>query len=148
MRRGRNQRTGPTRPGLADPTRSDRRLGRATLHAAVPLQQNSRYFHDPVDRAIAQAGNTGLASASPGYSPIRNVVACQLVISIASCCMNVCKPECVPAPAGLASSVHSDDLRMFHIDADGIQVGARLAGEEGLLSGRPTGKRQAEGPPQ
>ena len=62
--------------------------------------------------------------------------------------MNVCKPECVPAPARLASSANSDDQRMFNIDADGIQVGARLAGEEGLLSGRPTRKRQAEGPPQ
>ena len=62
--------------------------------------------------------------------------------------MNACKPECVPAPARLASSAHSDHLRMFHIDADGIQVGARLADEEGLLSGRPTRKRQAEDPPQ
>ena len=136
------------RPGLADPARSDRPLGRATLHAVVPLQQNRRYFHDRVDRAIAQAGNTGLASASPGYSPIKNVVACQLVISIASCCMNARNPECMPAPARLTSSAHSDDLRISHIDADGIQVGARLADEEGLLSGRPTRKRQAEGPPQ
>ncbi len=35
--------------------------------------------------------NTGLASVSLKYSPTRKVVACQLVISMPSCCTNSCR---------------------------------------------------------
>ena len=37
---------------------------------------------------------TGLASVSVKYSPIRKVVACQLVISMPSCCTKCCKLLC------------------------------------------------------
>ena len=40
------------------------------------------------------------------------------------------------------SSAHSNELRLFHVDDDGIQIGDRLADHEGLLGGRPT--RRAE----
>jgi circadian clock protein KaiC len=33
-------------------------------------------------------------------------------------------------------SAHSNELRQYHIDDSGIQVGARLGGQAGLLSGR------------
>ncbi len=39
----------------------------------------------------------------------------------------------------LRASAHSDELREFTIDADGINIGAMLPGQEGLLGGRPTG---------
>jgi circadian clock protein KaiC len=35
------------------------------------------------------------------------------------------------------ASAHSNELRLFHIDDDGIHIGRMLAGQEGLLSGRP-----------
>ncbi|MHC8366067.1 ATPase domain-containing protein [Pseudomonas sp. ZT5P21] len=35
------------------------------------------------------------------------------------------------------SSAHSDELRLYHIDDNGLQVGAMLHGQEGLLGGRP-----------
>ncbi|MBA3771849.1 MAG: AAA family ATPase [Ramlibacter sp.] len=37
-------------------------------------------------------------------------------------------------------SDHSDDLRAYTIEADGIHIGENLPGEEGLLGGRPTRK--------
>lgn len=36
------------------------------------------------------------------------------------------------------ASQHSNELRLFEIDADGIKLGAMLTGQEGLLGGRPT----------
>jgi circadian clock protein KaiC len=41
------------------------------------------------------------------------------------------------------ASAHSDELREFSIDADGIHMGAMLAEQEGLLGGRPTRKHAA-----
>ena len=38
----------------------------------------------------------------------------------------------------LRGSAHSNELREFTIDAAGIRLGKRLAGQEGLLGGRPT----------
>ncbi len=38
------------------------------------------------------------------------------------------------------ASAHSDELREFHIDADGIHMGDTLADQDGLLGGRPTRK--------
>jgi circadian clock protein KaiC len=42
----------------------------------------------------------------------------------------------VLAVAKLRASAHSDELRIFHIDSDGIQIGGRLTDQEGLLGGR------------
>ncbi|MCV2356482.1 AAA family ATPase [Paucibacter sp. B2R-40] len=40
----------------------------------------------------------------------------------------------------LRASAHSDELREFHIDDHGLQIGATLADQEGLLGGRPRHK--------
>ena len=47
----------------------------------------------------------------------------------------------VMAVVKVRSSAHSDELREFTIDADGIHVGQTLDDQEGLLGGRPTRKR-------
>jgi circadian clock protein KaiC len=47
----------------------------------------------------------------------------------------------VIAVVKVRASPHSDELREFTIDNDGIRVGEMLADQEGLLSGRPTRKR-------
>lgn len=39
------------------------------------------------------------------------------------------------------ASAHSDEMRLFRIDDDGIHVGETLADREGLLGGRPTSKQ-------
>ena len=39
------------------------------------------------------------------------------------------------------ASAHSNQLREFHIDDDGIHIDGMLMGQEGLLGGRPTQKR-------
>jgi circadian clock protein KaiC len=44
----------------------------------------------------------------------------------------------VMAVVKVRSSAHSDELRAFTIDDDGIQIGDVLSHEEGLLGGRPT----------
>ena len=46
----------------------------------------------------------------------------------------------VMAVVKVRASKHSDELRLFTIDADGIHVGAMLPDQEGLLGGRPTRK--------
>ncbi|MHC8400602.1 ATPase domain-containing protein [Pseudomonas sp. MDT1-17] len=39
------------------------------------------------------------------------------------------------------ASAHSDELRLYHIDNNGLQVGEMLHGQEGLLGGRPKKSR-------
>jgi circadian clock protein KaiC len=39
------------------------------------------------------------------------------------------------------ASAHSDGLREYTIDGEGIRIGARLVDQEGLLGGRPTRKQ-------
>ncbi|MHC8381382.1 ATPase domain-containing protein [Pseudomonas sp. LB3P14] len=39
------------------------------------------------------------------------------------------------------ASAHSDELRLYHIDSNGLQVGEMLHGQEGLLGGRPKKSR-------
>ena len=48
----------------------------------------------------------------------------------------------VMAVVKVRASAHSDELREFTIDESGIRIGDMLAGQEGLLGGRPT-KRSA-----
>jgi len=52
----------------------------------------------------------------------------------------------VMAVVKVRSSTHSDELRLFHIDGDGIHIGEMLPDQEGLLGGRPTRKRIADLP--
>jgi circadian clock protein KaiC len=44
----------------------------------------------------------------------------------------------VMAVVKVRASAHSDELRLFSIDAQGIQMGRMLPDQEGLLGGRPT----------
>lgn len=44
----------------------------------------------------------------------------------------------VLAVVKVRASAHSNELRLFHIDEDGISLGEMLANHEGLLGGRPT----------
>lgn len=49
----------------------------------------------------------------------------------------------VMAVVKVRASAHSDELREFHIEDDGIHIGSRLVDQEGLLGGRPTRKTVA-----
>ena len=49
----------------------------------------------------------------------------------------------VMAVVKVRASAHSDQLREFSIDANGIHIGRMLANQEGLLGGRPTKKPAA-----
>jgi circadian clock protein KaiC len=49
----------------------------------------------------------------------------------------------VMAVVKVRASAHSNQLREFGIDTDGIHIGAMLSGQEGLLGGRPTRKLSA-----
>ncbi len=46
----------------------------------------------------------------------------------------------VIAVVKVRASAHSNELRLFSINEAGLQIGERLAGQEGLLGGRPTRK--------
>ena len=46
----------------------------------------------------------------------------------------------VMAVVKVRDSAHSDELRAYTIEAEGIRIGEMLTGEEGLLGGRPTRK--------
>jgi circadian clock protein KaiC len=47
----------------------------------------------------------------------------------------------VMAVVKVRASAHSDELRQYSIDDDGIQMGHPLPDQEGILGGRPTKKR-------
>jgi circadian clock protein KaiC len=51
----------------------------------------------------------------------------------------------VMAVVKVRASAHSDELRLFHIDDDGIRIGATLPQQEGMLGGRPTWRPAIEG---
>jgi len=50
----------------------------------------------------------------------------------------------VMAVVKVRASAHSDELRLFSIDGDGIHIGAMLPDQEGLLGGRPTRKSASD----
>lgn len=47
----------------------------------------------------------------------------------------------IMAVVKVRASAHSDELRLYRINDDGIQIGDMLSGQEGLLGGRPTRQR-------
>jgi circadian clock protein KaiC len=49
----------------------------------------------------------------------------------------------VMAVVKVRASAHSDQLRLYRIDDEGIRMGEMLPDQEGLLGGRPTHKRSA-----
>lgn len=51
----------------------------------------------------------------------------------------------VMAVVKVRASAHSDELREFHIEDDGIHIGEKLVDQEGLLGGRPT-RKALQGP--
>jgi circadian clock protein KaiC len=44
----------------------------------------------------------------------------------------------IMAVVKVRASAHSDELRQYHIDNNGLQIGEMLPDQEGLLGGRPT----------
>jgi circadian clock protein KaiC len=52
----------------------------------------------------------------------------------------------VMAVVKVRASAHSDELRLFSVDGDGIKMGERLTDQEGLLGGRPTRKSAPDRP--
>ena len=50
----------------------------------------------------------------------------------------------IMAVVKVRASDHSDELRLYRIDDDGIQIGDMLSNQEGLLGGSPTRQRGAE----
>ncbi len=52
----------------------------------------------------------------------------------------------VMAVVKLRDSDHSNELRLFHIDADGIKIGAMVTGREGLLGGQPSREQRKRAP--
>jgi circadian clock protein KaiC len=52
----------------------------------------------------------------------------------------------VLAVVKLRASEHSNELRQFHIDADGIKIGAMVAGRQGLLGGQPSRELKKSAP--
>ena len=55
--------------------------------------------------------------------------------------------ERVLAVVKVRASAHSNELRLSHIDGDGIRIGEMLGNYEGLLGGRPTRREASRGPP-
>ncbi|GAB3759337.1 ATPase domain-containing protein [Ramlibacter monticola] len=53
----------------------------------------------------------------------------------------------VMAVAKVRDSAHSNELRLFHIDDNGIRLGGMLHQHEGLLGGRPTLRKRDPGEP-
>jgi circadian clock protein KaiC len=49
----------------------------------------------------------------------------------------------VMAVVKIRGSAHSNELRLFDIDAGGIRLGRRMSGQEGILGGRPTRRLHA-----
>lgn len=54
----------------------------------------------------------------------------------------------VLAVVKVRASAHSDELRLFSINDDGIQIGEKLSEYEGLLGGRPSRRGRAGAPPR
>ncbi|BAO62353.1 ATPase domain-containing protein [Pseudomonas protegens] len=51
----------------------------------------------------------------------------------------------IMAVVKVRASAHSDELRLYRIDDDGLQIGEMLPDQEGLLGGRPTRKYLGKG---
>lgn len=52
--------------------------------------------------------------------------------------------ERVLAVVKLRASEHSNELRLFHIDGNGIKIGAMVSGREGLLGGQPSREQKKD----
>jgi circadian clock protein KaiC len=78
---------------------------------------------------------TDLRFSPYGTAFLTDAIIVQRYIELDSCLRRVL------AVVKVRASRHSNQLREFHIDQDGIHVGRPLPDQEGLLGGRPTRKR-------
>ncbi len=74
-----------------------------------------------------------------GTAFLTDSIIVQRYIEVDSCLKRVL------AVVKLRASAHSNELRLFQIDGDGIRIGEPLPDYEGLLGGRPTRRRELGG---
>ncbi|MEO5660350.1 MAG: ATPase domain-containing protein [Polaromonas sp.] len=75
-----------------------------------------------------------------GTAFLTDAIIVQRYIELGSCLRRVM------AVIKVRASKHSNELREYHIDANGIHIGDMLPGQEGLLGGRPTRRNPPDGP--
>jgi circadian clock protein KaiC len=81
---------------------------------------------------------TDLRFSPYGTAFLTDAIIVQRYIELDSCLRRVL------AVVKVRASAHSNQLREFVIDGDGIHVGRMLPEQEGLLGGRPTRKRTGD----
>jgi circadian clock protein KaiC len=74
---------------------------------------------------------TDLRFSPYGTAFLTDAIVLQRYVELDSCLQRVI------AVVKVRSSAHSNELRMFSIDDDGIKIGEKLLGQEGLLGGAP-----------
>jgi circadian clock protein KaiC len=119
------------------------------LAVAPTFRDDFRESMSRLVNAMAGAGVTTLMTSEleDRYSDLRfspygtafmtDAIIVQRYIEVDSCLRRVI------AVVKVRASAHSDELREFHIEDDGIRIGEMLADQEGLLGGRPTRKTLA-----
>lgn len=117
------------------------------LALAPTFREDFRESLSRMVRALARTGVTVVMTSeledrytdlrfSPyGTAFLTDAIIVQRYIELDSCLRRVL------AVVKVRASAHSNELREFVIDTDGIQVGRILPDQEGLLGGRPTRKR-------
>ena len=127
------------------------------LALAPTFRDNFRESLSRMVSALASTGVTVLMTSeledryndlrfSPyGTAFLTDAIIVQRYIEVDSCLRRVM------AVVKVRASAHTNELRLFHIDNQGIVIGERLADHEGLLGGRPSlrpaGRGAADMPP-
>lgn len=127
------------------------------LALAPTFRDNFRESLSRMVSALASTGVTVLMTSeledryndlrfSPyGTAFLTDAIIVQRYIEVDSCLRRVM------AVVKVRASAHTNELRLFHIDNQGIVIGERLADHEGLLGGRPSlrpaGRGAADIPP-
>lgn len=109
-------------------------------------------FRESLSRMVSALASTGVtvvmtSELEDRYNDLRfspygtafltDAIIVQRYIEVGSCLRRVM------AVVKVRASAHANELRLFHIDDQGIVIGERLADHEGLLGGRPS-RRPAE----
>ncbi|KQU81628.1 MULTISPECIES: ATPase domain-containing protein [unclassified Rhizobacter] len=114
------------------------------LALAPTFREDFRESLSRMVRALARTGTTVLMTSeledryddlrfSPyGTAFLTDAIIVQRYVEVDS------RLQRVLAVVKVRGSAHSNELRLFHIDAQGIQIGDMLAEHEGILGGRPT----------
>ena len=110
-------------------------------------------FRESLSRLVAALASTGasvlmtseledryvdLRFSPYGTAFLTDAIVVQRYVEVDSCLQRVI------AVVKLRASAHSNELRMFHITDEGLQIGKPLQNYDGLLGGRPT--RRSSGP--